>query len=154
MASDFEQVIDAIAADLIENVPALATAIVHRYAPWDPEELVAAIGERHLAVWPAAEAPESSAPLTTAGHILAQRYVIAYWEYADTESSRQAVDEEAAKEYLQLHNDIRARLYRKASTTTATSIDTWYLGAEFAQRSRSVRAFLISFQSLRPQDFT
>ena len=64
--SDFETVCIAMRDDLVGAIPKLSEASQHLFLPWDPENLTAGVGERHLAIWPSAEEAETAEPLATA----------------------------------------------------------------------------------------
>lgn len=144
---------DAIADDLSLNVGALDGAIVHRYAPWDPEELTAGASERHLAVWPLPESAESADGLTTNAHLLSQGYAVLYWENAGDESSRQVLDEDAAAALLDLQEACRDRFYRQAATTLGGSYRLWYRSCTMPARSGQVRWFALELQSWATREF-
>jgi hypothetical protein len=152
VASDFEVTCDAILADLTSSVSGVRDAITHRYAPWNPEELVAEDGNRHLAVWPLAEGAEASSPLTTNSHMLTQLYRILYWEPSPDESL-QGLDEDAAADLLSLQNAIRARFYIAANQTIGGNFQVWYEGTTLPERSLRVRTFAMTVSAQKPIDF-
>ena len=151
--SDFAEVCDALIADLQESVPGCRDTIVHRYAPWDPEELVAKSGEKHLAVWPAPEA-ENAEPLYIGGHMLRQRYAIAYWEYAADLTARGTSDEAAAADLLDLQNAVRARLYALENANLAGAMSLRYSATLLPSRQGTTRWFVIVAQLDLPIEFT
>lgn len=139
--SDFERFCDALKADLVTNIPALTDAETHLYAAWDPERFEAD-GKRHLAVWPEGEA-EAPEPLATGSHALNQSYVVAVWESSGAEPTRLELDEEGAKTLLDLHNDVRDRLYVEVNQTLGDFERVWYAGSEFGTIPGLVRFFAI-----------
>ena len=146
--SDWATFVDALLADLTVQVPALRDAIVHRYASWDPEELVAGAGEHHLAVWPAGETAEDASPLVTGpgGDLLVQTFNLVYWEDAGDESARGIVDEQAAAELLDLQNEMRARFYAVANRQLGGAARIRYAGTRLATRSGQTRWIQIGVQ--------
>jgi hypothetical protein len=148
MVSTLTGVCDAICDELTNNVPELRDALVHRYAPYDPEQLMAEVGDRHLAVFPAAEATDESFPLVTApgGDLLQQLYRITYWESAGDESSRGYADQEAAGELLTLLEKVRARFYIVANLRLGGTDSMQYVGAGLPERSGVVRWFQITIR--------
>jgi hypothetical protein len=145
VASSFRTVVDAIIEDLENNVPALRGVLVHRYAGWDPAQLIAEAGERHLAVWPAPDRIDTSAPLTTdGGKLLVQLYQVLYWEDAGDESSRGVLDEEAAADLFELIEAIRARFFIRANVFLGGTDYLEYVGSTGAERSMAVRWFQIT----------
>jgi hypothetical protein len=139
--SDFSLMCDAIIEDLVDNVPTLAVEpeAIHRYFPANPE-LSLNDGARHLAVFPAADEPDRSEPLTMGAHQLNQLYVLLVWEDASLDS-RGFSDEEATATFLDLHNAIRARFYIQANQGRAGAFRVWYNGAGLPRRSSQVRYF-------------
>lgn len=152
--SDFATVVDAIIEDLTTNVAGLRDAIVHRYAPWDPEELQAAPHERHLAVFPSAENTDVAEPLATGSHQLNQVYSVLYWESAGDEPARAVLDEQAAADLLDLHNAVRARFYVSANESLGGSTLVWYAASGLAERVGAVRWFLVGVRVVRVIGFT
>lgn len=154
--SDYETVCSAIADDLRNNVAGLVEvkeSNVHLLAPWSAQEL-AADGEKHLAVWPVGENAESAEPLTTGSHMLNQGFAILYWESSATEAPRLVEDQVGAAALLDLHNAIRARIYRDAFQTIGSSDRAWYVGTSFPEQVSRVRGFQISLSVRRFIDFT
>lgn len=155
MSSDFQTTIDAIIADLQANVAAISAipaANIHRYEPWDPQELAASPGDgNHLAVWPAVEGAESARPLTTGpgSDLIEQRFAISYWEHIGTEGGAGVRDEAASAALLTLHNAVRARLYIVANIQLGGAFDTRYLGTTFPSRATGVRWFTLTIASFR-----
>jgi len=138
MASDFETTCTAISDLLTVNVTGMGAVTVHKLVPWDPAELVAD-GDRHLAVWPVADTPEVTEPLTLDSLNAVQTYRVLVWENAGVESSRQVLDEQAASDFLQLQNDTR-RMFHPFRTFA----NTWkvrYRGTAFPERPSTVRWF-------------
>jgi hypothetical protein len=148
VASSFVGLCDAVIDDLTTEVPELRDALIHRYAPWDPEQLMAEAGERHLAVWPAAEAADASTRVVTGpgGDMLEQLYRVAYWEHAGDEASRGIADTEAAADLLNLAEKVRARFYDIDNVFLAGSEDLHYLGTSLPERSGEIRWFQITIQ--------
>jgi hypothetical protein len=139
---------DAVIDDLTTEVPELRDALVHRYAPYDPEQQLAEPGERHLAVWPAAEAADAAEPLVTGpgGDMLVQQYRVTYWEHAGDESSRGIADTEAAADLLNLIEKVRARFYDIGNVFIGGSDHTRYLGTSLPERGGEIRWFQITIQ--------
>ncbi|MGH2373045.1 MAG: hypothetical protein ACRDIC_06145 [bacterium] len=150
MASEWETFCDAVALDLTTNVVSLRDALVHLYAPYDPEELVADPGEHHLSIFPVADSAQEAQPLTTDGgaeHI--EIYRILYWEHAGDESVRGIADTEAARALLQLAQDTRDRFYKRANQFMANSTSVRYVGTAFPDRSGVIRWFAIGIRAKR-----
>jgi hypothetical protein len=145
----FTGICDAIVDDLTTQVPELRDALIHRYAPWDPEQQKAEVGQRHLAVWPAAEAADEATPVVTGpgGDMFLQLYRVAYWEHAGDEPSRGIVDEEAAADMLDLLEKIRARFYDIENVFLGGTDYTRYIGASLPERSGTVRWFQVSIRA-------
>lgn len=152
--SDFETVVDAIAQDLTGNVPGLFDAELHRYEPWDPEALVAAVGEKHIAIWPVAEQADQAEMIATGFHLLTQMYEVWYWEGAEVENERLVRDEGAAKKLLDLHNAVRERFYVEANQALGGSKLVWYTSANLPNAPSTVRWFRIVLRVERVQAFT
>ena len=102
--SDFETVCIAMRDDLVGAIPKLSEASQHLFLPWDPENLTAGVGERHLAIWPSAEEAETSEPLATGSHMLNQLYHVQCWEGVAGEGDRLKRDEPGAQAFYELHN--------------------------------------------------
>jgi hypothetical protein len=95
----------------------------------------------------------SDEPLATGSHQLTQEYAVLVWEGSD-ESARQVLDEEATKNFLDLHNAVRDRIYRDSFQTIGGSDRVWYLGSALPERSRQVRWFLIGLSVRRFMAFS
>lgn len=151
MASDWQTWCDAVITDLTANVVGLRGAIVHRYSPYDPEELVAEPGERHLSVFPVASQAQEASPLVTGpgGDLLTEVYRVTYWEWAGEESSRATSDEDAAAALLEIAEDVRDRFYVVANLTIGGAHLNRYLGTALPERSGQVRWFAIGVQAQR-----
>ena len=153
MASSWQTFCDAVIADLTVNVPALRgdSVRVHRYSPYDPEELTAEVGERHLSVFPVAASAQEAAPLVTGpgGDLITETYRVTYWEHAGDESSRGQSDEDAAAALLELAEDVRDRFYVVANLRLGGTELTRYLGTALPDRSGQVRWFAIGVQARR-----
>lgn len=158
MASDWATFIDAVIDDLTSSVAGLAdpNLIVHRYAPYDPGQLVAQTGERHLSVFAVADVPEESLPFTTApgGSLLTQTYRVVYWEDAGDESSRSVLEEEAAFDLMTLADATRERFFKIINLTLAGATDVRYLGIQFPERSSQVRWFALGVRANRVKQAT
>lgn len=153
MTVTFTGFCDALLTDLTTNVDALRDSdlLVHRYAPWDPEQFSTEGGNRHLAVWPAAEATESATPLVTGpgGDQLAQVYNVLYWESSGDEVSRGIADTEAAAALLNLLQAVRDRFYaleNQPPTGLGGAELIRYIGAALPERPSSARWFQIGVQ--------
>lgn len=156
MSSSWQTFVDAVMADLTTNVPGLRDVREHRYSPYDPEELVAEVGERHLSVFPVAASAQTAEPFVTApgGDLLTETYRITYWEHAGDESSRGQSDEGAAADLLSLAEDIRDRFYVIANLTMADANQVRYIGTALPERSGQVRWFAIGVQATRVKQAT
>jgi hypothetical protein len=152
--SDFQIVCNAIRDELVGNIPKLFDAKVHMYEPWDPEELSASVGERHLAVWVDPGESERAEPLATGMHMLNQVYVIQVWEAAPGEGDRLKADEAGALGLYDLHNQVRDRLYVEANQSLGGSELVWNRGTSLATRAGSVRFFRMLVRVARVQAFT
>lgn len=148
MAYSIRAFVDAVLDDLDSNV-FHGDIRIHRYAPWDPEQLRAEVGERHLAVFPAAEAVDEATPLVTApgGDMLLQMFRVLYWESASDEAERGIVDEAAAGDLIDLLESVRGRFYKTANTFLGEAELVSYLGASLPDRSSSVRWFMLSIRA-------
>ena len=151
MPSSWQTFCDAVMADLTTNVPGLRDVREHRYSPYDPEELFAEVGERHLSVFPVAASAQEATPLVTGpgGDLLTEVYRITYWEHAGDESTRGVSDEEAAADLLTLAEDVRDRFYVVANLRIGGTELTKYIGTAFPERSGQVRWFAIGVQARR-----
>lgn len=150
--SDWSDTIEAIAADIQANVSGLSGVELHRYDAQDPEQ-VESDGARHLAVWPHAGGnPETGAEFLNSSRLLEQRCVVMVWESTATESTRGVKDETAAKDFLQLENDVRARLLLKTQSFGGAWLTAWD-GTEFGTTAGTVRWFQLVVTSKRNQPF-
>ena len=153
MASSWQTFCDAVVADLTTNVAGLRgdSVRVHRYSPYDPEELTAEVGERHLSVFPVAATAQEASPLVTGpgGDLITETYRVTYWEHAADESSRGQSDEDAAAALLSLAEDVRDRFYVIANLRIGGTELTRYLGTALPDRSGQVRWFAIGLQARR-----
>lgn len=129
--SDWSELCGLIADDLVAEVAELQLpeGRVHTNASWDPELLIAAVSERHLAVFPILG--EDVVPLATGAHSLRKGIAVLIWEGADTESSRRMQNEAATDAFLDLHNAVRARFYVTAHQFLGGMSLLWYGGVEF-----------------------
>jgi hypothetical protein len=154
MTSDWVSVCDAIISDFQTNVSELSTsnAVVHKYAPWDPETLQPDV-TRQWAVWPIGEQAETAQGLASGVHLFTQTYEVLIWETAEDEV-RLVRDEDATADFYQLHNDVRDRLYVEGNQQLGASMQFWYLGSEFGKASATVRWMRIRCQRQIPQDFS
>ena len=154
--SNWSTFIDAVILDLTTNVPGLRDALVHRYMPWDPGELVGEAGERHLSVFPVADAAQDAVPFVTApgGDLLTEVYRIVYWEDAGDESSRGISDEEAAADLLELAQATRDRFYVVANLTLSDANHVRYIGMQFPERSGQFRWFTLGVRATRVKQAT
>lgn len=145
MASSWQSFVDAVMLDLTTNVPGLRDVREHRYSPYDPEELVAEVGERHLSVFPVAASAQEAVPLVTGpgGDLITETYRITYWEHAGDESTRGLSDEEAAADLLTLAEDVRDRFYAIENLRLGGSEYVRYIGTVLPERSGQVRWFAI-----------
>lgn len=158
MASDWATFIDAVVDDLTTSVPGLAdpALVIHRYSPYDPGDLVAEVGERHLSVFPVADIAQEASPFTTApgGSLLAETYRVVYWEHAGDESSRGVSDEDAAYDLLELAQATRERFFVIANLTLSDATDVRYLGMAFPERSSGVRWYALGVRATRVKQAT
>lgn len=153
--SDWSVFCDEVAAELKISVPGLRDALVHLYAPYDPEELTADPGEHHLSVFPVADSAQEAVPLTTDGgaqHV--EIYRILYWEHAGDESSRGIADTDAAKDLLELAQATRNRFYKRDNLFIGNSSLVRYVGTVFPDRSGIVRWFAIGVRATREIDLS
>jgi len=148
LPSSWQSFIDAAMADLTTNVPGLRDVREHRYSPYDPEELVAGVGERHLSIFPVAAQAQTAERLLTGpgGDLILETYRITYWEDAGDESSRGS-DEEAAADLLTLAEDVRDRFYDVDNLRLGGAHEVHYIGTAFPERSGQVRWFAIGVQA-------
>ena len=151
MTSSWQTFVDAVMLDLTTNVPGLRDVREHRYSPYDPEELVADVGERHLSIFPVAATASEATPLVTGpgGDLITEVYRITYWEHAGDESSRGQSDEEAAADLLALAEDVRDRFYVVANLRIGGTELTRYVGTALPERSGQVRWFAVGVQARR-----
>jgi hypothetical protein len=158
VASDWATFVDAVIADLTTGVPGLAdpALIVHRYSPYDPGDLQAEVGERHLSVFPVADIAQETSPFTTApgGDLLTETYRIVYWEAAGDESARAVSDEDAAYSLLELAQATRDRFYVIANLTLSDANQVRYIGTAFPERSGRVRWFALGVRATRVKQAT
>lgn len=140
MTATIQAVCDALWLDLETNVTGLTDASVHLYAAWSYEKLQASANERHISIHILQDEPT---PLFNEGHELTQTYEILVWEDASAEGSRRMDDQDANLAWLQLFEEVRARLYVTANESLqgATGVELcWYKGATFAGNA-SLRVF-------------
>ena len=151
MSSSWQTFVDAVMSDLTTNIPGLRDVREHRYSPYDPEELVAEPGERHLSIFPVAAQAQDATPLVTGpgGDLILETYRITYWEHAGDESIRGVSDEEAAADLLTLAEDVRDRFYVIANLRIGGTELTRYVGTAFPERSGQVRWFAIGVTARR-----
>jgi hypothetical protein len=158
VASDWELFVDAIIADLTASVSGLVdpNLIVHRYSPYDPGDLQADAGERHLSVFPVADVAQEASPFTTApgGDLLTETYRIIYWESAGDESARAVSNEDAAAALLELAQATRDRFYVIANLTLSDASQVRYIGTAFPERSGQVRWFALGVRATRVKQAT
>lgn len=140
---------DAVLLDLMTNVDGLSDALPHRLAPWDPEQGLAEEGDKHLAVFPAAEAAEAATPIVTApgGDLLVELYRVLYWENAGGESSRGLTDDEAAVALFDLAEATIARFYDIDNVFLGGTELTRFVGLDLPDRSGQTRWFQITLQA-------
>jgi len=145
VVSSWQSFIDAAMFDLTTNVPGLRDVREHRYSPYDPEELVAEVGERHLSIFPVAATAQEAVPLVTGpgGDLIVETYRITYWENAGDESSRGVSDEEAAADLLTLAQQVRDPFYAIENLRLGGSEYVRYIGTVLPERSGQVRWFAI-----------
>ena len=151
--SEFSDVVDAIVSELVDNIDELGEAIVHRYAPWSPEEFVALANERHLAVWPAPEA-EQVVPLVTNAYILQQAYIVAVWEPRDEEAVRGRTDEDATKALFDLRDSVRNRFFKTSNFLLASSDDVRPISTTLPDIAGGSRWFAVRIAVARAKDWT
>lgn len=161
--SDWTSMCDAIAADLTlaGQVPArpLEGATVHKYGPWDPEELTPdPTGTRHVGVWAAGEGVDGGQAEQVEGgigfDILKQRYRVLVWEQAPQEGDRLVRDEAADAAFLQLHNDVRARFYLTTNLNLGDSEICRYEASRFPEKIGQVRWFELQLYVEQSLNFT
>jgi hypothetical protein len=145
VASSLRTVVDTIVDDLTTNISQFRDVLIHRYGAWDPGQLLSEAGERHLAVWPAADQIDTAQPLTTdGGKLLVQLYRIIYWEDAGDESNRGVLDEEAAADLLDLIEATRARFFVRTNIFLGGTDYLEYVGSSGGERSGAVRWFQLT----------
>jgi hypothetical protein len=156
--SDWSVFVDAVVADLTAGVSGLAdpNLIVHRYSPYDPGDLQADAGERHLSVFPVADVAQEASPFTTApgGDTLTETYRVIYWEAAGDESARGVSDEDAAYSLLDLAQATRDRFYVIANLMLGGTTQVRYIGMAFPDRSGVVRWFALGVRATRVKQAT
>lgn len=145
MSSTWEALCDAVEVDLTASVPELSGAIFHKLAPWDPDELITSVAERHVAVWPEGDTPETSDPFTTGGVLLGQSYVLLVWEPTSAEDTRLQVDYQDAQAFMELQESVRARILSWTPTPLVTGTLCRYGGTRFVQTATPTRWFASSF---------
>lgn len=144
MTSTWEQVCDAAEADLKANIPRLSDATVHKLAAWDPEELFAQEGERHLGIWPEGEG-EVSVPITTNSTELRQGYLIVVWESAGAEETRLVLDYPATQALMELQESVRTRILSWTRARPVAGLNFRYESVTFPPSVRGVRYFAARF---------
>jgi hypothetical protein len=150
VASEWGTFCAAVMADLTANVAGLRDALAHHPSPYDPEELSAEPGERHLSVFPVSDRAQEAAPFVTDGGArLTEVYRVLYWEHAGDEASRGVADQDAAEDLLELAQAVRDRFFVRANLTLGASSSVRYIGAVFPDRSGQVRWFAIGVQATR-----
>lgn len=155
MSSSWETFCTIVAADLQNNVTGLRDALLHVWIPYDPEELVADVGEHHLSIFPVATTAQEASPLTTdGGQLLTETYRILYWEHAADESSRGVADPEAARALLQLASDVRDRFFLRSNVFLGQTEYTRYIGTVFPDRSGLIRWFAVGIEATRSQSLS
>jgi len=149
MSSSWQTFVDAVMADLTTNVPGLRDVREHRYSPWDPEDQVAEVGERHLACYPVAGQPMTAERAVTGpgGDLWTMTYRITYWEHAGDESARGISDEEAAADLLALAETTTLRFYAIENVRLGGADYVSVVGAALPERSGQVRWFAIGVQA-------
>lgn len=153
MTSNFVTFADAVITDLQTNIAALTSATVHRYAPWNPEELAASAGERHLAVWPMAEA-ETAEPIGNWLHEVVQQYAVLVWEDASVDASRLRASEADYASFLDVHQSVRARFYVLANESIGGAEYVQYVGTRLADVPGPVRWFVCQIEARFPKAIT
>lgn len=135
---------DAWVTELRSSVPGLADAIVHKGAPWNPEEMQLDRGERHMAIWPSADV-ETREILTNDAHELGQSMIVLVWEDAGPATDRRTADEVADYAFLDLWEQVRDRFYVQANQWIGASERTWYVRSDFPDEIFTTRWFLVRF---------
>lgn len=130
--SRLAEIDQAVADELNAEVEGLSLpeGHVHLHAAWDPEFLNAAVGERHLAVFPVTEGAHI---LATGALAIEPALFVMVWEGADTEASRLRLNERKTAEFLDLHEAIRARFLVYRNETLGGVSQLQYQGVEFPQ---------------------
>jgi hypothetical protein len=153
--SEFGEVCDHLAGDLKANVKGLHDAIIHTRTTWDPTELQARKGERHLAIWPAPEAAVVE-PFAIGSHRIRQAFAILYWEPAP-ETRRGKADVEMAERLFSLHDEVVSRLYEMTNQLIGSGANktwkVWYDSSALPERSGDVRWFAVGFTADREKHF-
>lgn len=118
----FSDVCDAWMTNLItlSGLTAVPAERRHKYTPWSVESTAAAVGERHIAIWPTGD-PEVAEPLTADGSLLgAQAYTVLIWENIGSDTARRVDDETAAASWLTLYETVRTSMLTRTN---------WQLGS-------------------------
>lgn len=150
--SQISEVCDYVKADLVSSIPGLAEAEFHLYVPWDPAELQADAGERHVGLWPLVEG-ETSEPLSFDSHELSMPMACLVWEDASGSQDRRVVDTPADLAFLELWQEIRARFYSITNMFGGGSERTWYDGTTFPDDVYLTRWFRVQFSVRHYQPF-
>ena len=148
----WRDICDAWSEDLALNVPELAGARRHLYAPVSVEALFAEGEERHVAVWPEAEAESSEGFVTTPGVLLRRQFVITVWESASNESTRRIDDEERAAAWLELQEAIVDRILRRDAIQMGGVDSTSYAGTQFGLAA-GVRFIELRLRTVQGRDY-
>jgi hypothetical protein len=148
-------VVDAWVEELTTSVQGLADVVVHRYASWSVEALVAERGERHLAIWPEAEGEAAEGYLSDGSLLSTQRFVVLVWEDSSTEQGRLQDNESADAAWLDLHEQIRARFLKGSNVRLGSTslMDTRYRESAF-DRVGLVRTMALRFTVRVPLSVT
>jgi hypothetical protein len=149
--SDYADFIDDAVLQIQAQVAGFDTSIVpddirhvHRYAPWNPLDLVAD-GNRHLAMWPLPDA-EAASPLAQnvqQVHTLQHVFAVLAWEDAAPQNSRQMPDEAKDRAWLDVANGLRDFFYVEANRQRAYAWGGYYrithVGTTFPETPQAVR---------------
>lgn len=151
MTSQLVTWVDALVTDLTLNVAGLTPVTlpvgvnleVHKYAAWDPE-LLTIDKDRHLSIAPAGEIVVN--PLANESHEHYTPFLIQCWETA-YEGSQGQRDEAKAAAFLQLYENVRARLYLISNETLGASEQNWMTRARFPTQVHQVHWFEIEYRA-------
>jgi hypothetical protein len=149
-----DAMVDMLTAEVAGLGPAIVPADqIHRYLPSNPTERNAG-GSRHLAVWSTADEADRAEPLAIGFQERIQILSIMVWEPSPDEGERLVPNEEAAKAFLELHEDILQAIYITANQNLGGTWRMWYRNTVFQEQPGLVRWFQVLVEGRRTQEFT